>query len=234
MFCTKCGSKNPDNSNFCEKCGAKMPVKKQTPAQPTIQSNPQSNYYSAPAPKIPVNTYYPKPTTPIQNVMNAEIKKKYWITLFLHVISIILFFVPSLFSRASIDGSLAREEIESMFTLFTNSSFVVAFIITVVKITSAVLTALPLFYTNRKITLVLIVSKIITALELLWLFLCIIMMVSEASTQTQRYSDLGIESSAGLTIGGYLYLASLLALFVMLFVTTAKSKNITINNSYEI
>ncbi|MBQ2933856.1 MAG: zinc-ribbon domain-containing protein [Clostridia bacterium] len=234
MFCTKCGAQNPDNSNFCRSCGAKMSAKETTVTKRATDINSRStNYYQKPmqhqqslphqVQKPAINNYYVPPVRPSSYSMKSNVKALYIFTLLFHVISIILFFVPSLFSRASFGDSIEKEEVVSMFQLLCNGSFGLAFVVTAITIASAVLTALPIFTTQKRPSK-LVVPKIITALELLWLFLCILIMVSEASVQKQRYSDTGIEASAGLTIGGFLYLASLLAVFVMLFVTTSKSK----------
>ena len=57
MYCTKCGSQNPEGSNFCHKCGEKLPLlqdEKSTPqkdAYPVQPAESERNTASEPFPK---------------------------------------------------------------------------------------------------------------------------------------------------------------------------------------
>ncbi len=64
MFCSKCGTKNPDNANFCQGCGS--------PLIKPSQEKPQENFYQSPPPNVNPNpTINPNPTV---NQGTAELK----------------------------------------------------------------------------------------------------------------------------------------------------------------
>lgn len=49
MFCTRCGTPNPDEASFCRNCSATL-VKPSQPARPATSSSPATSPYSQPTP----------------------------------------------------------------------------------------------------------------------------------------------------------------------------------------
>ena len=231
MFCSYCGTNNTEDSVFCKSCGARMLVAPQTVAQNNLPLNTYSNNYYTPPQQNQsqaTNIYSSSVATPTYSRMSAKAKNFYITTLIIHIITVVLFFVPTLFSRASTtSGELVREETASMFDLFYNMSIGFGFIVTIIILGSAIITALPLFNIEGKKPPTLLFPKIINILLMLWtIFYSLIMLlfaIDQAEKQSNYYG-IKIEATAGLNIWGVAYLASILVLIIMLFVTTSKDK----------
>ncbi len=56
MFCSKCGTRNPDNANFCQGCGSPLTHPAQQTAENSYQStpNPKPTVYSEPTSQSPL------------------------------------------------------------------------------------------------------------------------------------------------------------------------------------
>lgn len=78
MFCTKCGTQNPEGAGFCIKCGAKLVTEEPAPAQPIAPEPPRPVQQPAqPAqPQQRAPSGQPTPTYPQPAMSPASQKKK--------------------------------------------------------------------------------------------------------------------------------------------------------------
>jgi len=77
MFCSKCGTQNPEEAQFCKSCGQSLKPGLSSASAPA--SSPVSAPEITPIPNPPVNSPAPLPTSPSPvSVPQVQIVEKKW------------------------------------------------------------------------------------------------------------------------------------------------------------
>ena len=81
MFCSECGTQNPDTNQFCKNCGKPL-ARRQPAAQPTVQPAatpvPYPAAQPAPAPTVPVQVPFAA-AAPVQAPAAAPKRTRNWL-----------------------------------------------------------------------------------------------------------------------------------------------------------
>lgn len=88
MFCSKCGSLNPDGSSFCSTCGLQFPAMAGSSAQPVPQSTPQPTIAGVPVAPQAVSPHW----RPGPSVLYAG----FWLRLVAYLVDNLILGVPLL------------------------------------------------------------------------------------------------------------------------------------------
>ena len=231
MFCPKCGNQVSENEKFCGKCGENLQAAPQPemqqeaaytaqqPQQQAYQQYQQPQYQQAPQyqQQPPQYQYQPYQQAPVRPAVDPKaagsLKIMYLITAVTSLLTAIMWFVKGIYVEA-----MGFKETGSFHEMCADGGEVLSVFTVVFGILIAILMIWPILSNSVAKRRLLIGTKIFAILQFLMYILIIILVADQANTY------FGSMGSWGLTGIGWLHVLCLLAILVVPYIISAKSR----------